>query len=81
MEEKRDVLRAKIEDYSRFLVTLLIVSGYFYIGMLIHTYMEPDRHKAYFLIVLLLVSLFVAGYFAMLLKKWTIRIQNDESIE
>ncbi|QDP40685.1 YrhC family protein [Radiobacillus deserti] len=81
MEENRKLLKAKIEDYSRFLITLLIVSSYFYIGMLINTYLEPNLDKAIFLVFLMLTSLFVAGVFAGLLKKWMTRIQEDEGIK
>ncbi|MBM7569581.1 YrhC family protein [Aquibacillus albus] len=71
-------LKQKIEDYSRFLVTLIILSIYFYLGMIITLIIEPSD-KGYLLIVLMLGSLSIAGWFSYLINKW--RKKLNEGIE
>ncbi|WP_226036979.1 YrhC family protein [Aquibacillus saliphilus] len=71
-------IKNKIEDYSRFLVTLLILSIYFYLGMIINVFLSPTGKES-ILIGLLLVSLSISGWFALLLRKW--QIQLNEQLE
>lgn len=71
-------LKQKIEDYSRFLITLLILSVYFYLGMIINIFIEPTD-KSTILIVLLISSISLAGWYCYLLNKW--RKQMQQMIE
>ncbi|MDL4841464.1 YrhC family protein [Aquibacillus rhizosphaerae] len=78
MELQSEKIQQRIEDYSRFLITLLILSIYFYLGMVINIFIEPTD-KSTLLIGLMLGSLAVAGFFTYLLSKW--RKQLNEIIE
>ncbi|WP_186576484.1 YrhC family protein [Aquibacillus kalidii] len=78
MNSQSKHLKDKIEDYSRFLFTLLILSIYFYLGMIINTFLEPSD-KYGILIILMLVSISLAAWFAFLLKRW--QNQLSEMVE
>ena len=69
-------IKQKIEDYSRFLITLIILSVYFYLGMIITTFLEPSEHSN-ILIVLLLGSTALAGWFAYLLQQWKKQLNDS----
>ncbi|MCT2537639.1 YrhC family protein [Aquibacillus koreensis] len=71
-------MKQKIEDFSRFLITLLVLSIYFYLGLVIFTFIEPSD-KSNILLILLITSVSLAGWFAFLLSKW--RKQLHESLE
>lgn len=52
----------RIVDYERFSLTLIILSVYFYLGGLIHTYFEPSS-KGNLLLYLTFFSLLFVYYF------------------
>lgn len=62
-------IKQKIDDYSRFLITLIILSIYFYLGMIITNFIEPSN-KGVLIVFLLLFSLSLAGWFLFLITKW-----------
>ncbi|MRH43042.1 hypothetical protein GH741_10130 [Aquibacillus halophilus] len=78
MDIETNNIKNKIADYSRFLITLLILSIYFYLGMIINIFLAPTG-KENILIGLLLASLMTAGWFTILLKKW--QSQLNELLE
>lgn len=73
------VLKAKIEDYQRFVITLIILATYFYMGIIISVYIE-ESGNANLLAILALTSLTIAGWFSYLLKKWQHRL-NEKDME
>ncbi|MFD1038563.1 YrhC family protein [Virgibacillus byunsanensis] len=42
MNENIEFLQLKLKDYQRFIVTLLILSSYLYMGAIINTYIQPS---------------------------------------
>jgi len=75
MSSSTEALLAKLQDYNRFIGTLLVISSYFYIGALIQLFIKhgPDGIK------FTLLSLVFAGtgyWFYALTNK--IRVQIDE---
>ncbi|KGX88956.1 YrhC family protein [Pontibacillus litoralis] len=68
-------LKARIEDYKRFIITLLIMSVYFYLGTLITTYIKPNAMNLLFLSITM-ISLCIAAFFIWKVKKW-----NDDMSE
>ncbi|WP_171038038.1 YrhC family protein [Aquibacillus sediminis] len=75
MEEQSTKMKQKIKDYSRFLITLLILSVYFYLGMIINTFLVPSEQSG-LLIILMLSSLSFAGLFAFLISKWNKQLKQ-----
>lgn len=71
-------LKAKIEDYSRFIITLIIVSFYFYLGSIISIYIEPKEGGS-MLMLLSGASISVAMFFVVLWKKWKKDYQEIQS--
>ncbi|MCP3030396.1 YrhC family protein [Halobacillus sp. A1] len=61
------VLEGKLADYRRFTMTLIILSGYLYIGVLISIY-EYHSTSYYYLFVLITLLLSTAFYFVKKLK-------------
>ncbi|MDC3415603.1 YrhC family protein [Aquibacillus salsiterrae] len=69
MEMEQQRIKQRIEDYSRFFITLIVLSVYFYLGMIITNYLEPSD-KGILLVWLLLLSLISSGVFLYLVIKW-----------
>ncbi|WP_163970076.1 YrhC family protein [Oceanobacillus halotolerans] len=63
MNVNKDDLLLKLKDYQRFLVTLLILASYLYMGAIINTYIQPNHHSPYLymlsLILIVLASIFL----------------------
>jgi hypothetical protein len=76
MKHSTKDMKAKIEDYRRFVITLLILSIYFYLGMVITVYIEEQSGNSNLLIGLMLVCIVVAGWFSLLLRNWVKKL-ND----
>ncbi|WP_053219088.1 YrhC family protein [Virgibacillus senegalensis] len=68
-QQKAKLIEEKIEDFGRFLVTLLMLSAFFYLGMVINYYLEPIESGG-LLPALLVVTVLASGWIAVLLKKW-----------
>ncbi|WP_077621426.1 YrhC family protein [Sediminibacillus massiliensis] len=78
MDKTTKDLEHRVEDYSRFLVTLLILGTFFYFGMVISYFLEPNG-KGSIMAWLTLSTLTCAGIIAGLLRKW--QIQRNQSID
>ncbi|WP_407269522.1 YrhC family protein [Radiobacillus sp. PE A8.2] len=78
MDSEMISMKQKIEDYSRFLVTLLILSFYLYLGMLITVFFNPSE-LANLVIGLLLVSISIAGAFAWKLRSMQFQYNELEN--
>lgn len=62
-------LQGKITDYTRFFMTLMIVSTYAYLGTFIHYFIQPIENGEW-LVPILLASLTGAGLILRLLVIW-----------
>lgn len=78
MEPITKELKAKMEDYKRFIMTLIILSFYFYIGSLINLYIEP-KDGGPLLMLLSGVSITAALVFIMKWKKCNKVVQENQS--
>ncbi|MFG6121287.1 YrhC family protein [Thalassobacillus sp. B23F22_16] len=70
-------LETKIEDYKRFVITLIILSSYFFVGTIIsmHVY---QNHLEEMMITLTLIGLTAAFYFTLKLSDFQKRISEEE---
>ncbi|WP_026569869.1 MULTISPECIES: YrhC family protein [Sediminibacillus] len=68
-QQEAKIIEERIEDFGRFLVTLLMLSAFFYLGMIINYYLEP-MNRGGLLPAILVVTVASAGWIAVLLKKW-----------
>ncbi|GGD04132.1 YrhC family protein [Pontibacillus salipaludis] len=71
-------LKARMEDYSRFIITLLILSVYFYLGTIITTYLTESDYGA-LMMGLTTVSMGAAFFFTLRWKKCSQVLQDQES--
>ncbi|SDK52495.1 YrhC family protein [Sediminibacillus albus] len=69
MNQEVKQIEQKIEDYTRFLKTLLMLSTFLYLGLIISYYLEPNG-KGAIVCGLLIATVSLAGWFAALLRKW-----------
>ena len=70
-------LKAKIEDYKRFILTLIILSFYFYIGTLITTYIHPNKFNSV-LLMLTGASIVASMMFVVKWKKFNKQYQEQQ---
>ncbi len=78
MDNVTKQLQAKVVDYKRFVMTLLIVSFYFYLGTLITVYLKPVQEGSMILMGLTSVSIIASFYFLFQWKKCkTILAENE----
>ncbi|MCA0969996.1 YrhC family protein [Halobacillus litoralis] len=70
-------MKKKILDYKRFVMTLLILSSYLYIGTLISIY---EYHADYHLYLLPLLTLTLPAAFVLTLKtkRWQRALSEDQ---
>ncbi|QTM99904.1 hypothetical protein ERJ70_11740 [Sediminibacillus dalangtanensis] len=68
-QQEAKLIEERIEDFGRFLVTLLMLSAFFYLGMIINYYLEPMDNGG-LLPAILVLTVVAAGWIAVLLKKW-----------
>ncbi|SDN00448.1 YrhC family protein [Sediminibacillus halophilus] len=68
-QQEAKLIEERIEDFGRFLVTLLMLSAFFYLGMIINYYLEPMDNGG-LLPTILILTIMAAGWIAVLLKKW-----------
>ncbi|QSS99043.1 hypothetical protein IMZ31_13235 [Pontibacillus sp. ALD_SL1] len=73
-----DNLKARMEDYSRFIITLLILSVYFYLGTIITTYLTESNHEV-LMMGLTSLSMGAAFFFTLRWKKCRQALQDQES--
>lgn len=73
---EKSFLQKKIEDYNRFFMTLMIVSTYAYLGVLIHYFIKPIENGNW-LLPILLVSLSGAALILRLLHIWNANPDNQ----
>ncbi|KGP90455.1 hypothetical protein N780_04750 [Pontibacillus chungwhensis BH030062] len=73
-----DHLKARMEDYARFIITLLILSVYFYLGTIITTYLTESNYET---IMMGLTALSMGGafFFTLRWKKCSQALQDQES--
>ncbi|MBH0229956.1 YrhC family protein [Halobacillus yeomjeoni] len=70
-------LQKKIEDYKRFIATLLILSSYLYMGTLISIF-EYKSNDYYYLLPLTVSSLLAVTIFMVKINKWQRQIAADD---
>jgi len=78
MDNVSKQLQAKVEDYSRFVITLLIVSFYFFMGSLITVYLKPSSEGSITLMILTSVSIVTSFYFVLKWKKCKQTLAENE---
>lgn len=76
MKAEKTAMQKKIEDYNRFFMTLMFVSTYAYLGVLIHYFIKPIENGAW-LLPILLVSLCGAGLIVRKLRVWNMNADNQ----
>ncbi|MCD5323660.1 MULTISPECIES: YrhC family protein [Pontibacillus] len=74
----KDDLKARMEDYSRFIVTLLILSVYFYLGTIITTYLTESNYEL-LMMGLTTISISAAFVYTMRWKKCSQKLQDQET--
>jgi len=79
MDNATKQLQAKVDDYRRFVITLLIVSFYFYMGSLITVYLEPFQEGFIILMILTSLSILSSFYFLLKWKKCKQTLAENES--
>lgn len=78
MDPVMEEIKGKMEDYSRFIVTLIILSFYLYIGTVINTFVYQSS-QAIILVFLTIVSLSAAMVFVLKWKKYQqILLKSEE---
>ncbi|WP_028783295.1 YrhC family protein [Thalassobacillus devorans] len=70
-------LENKIEDYKRFIITLIIVSSYFFVGTLISMYVYHNRLED-LMVTLTLIGLATAFYFTLKLTDFQRKLSEEE---
>lgn len=74
--KSNDWMKKKISDYKRFIVTLLILSSYLYIGTLISIYEYQANYHLY-LYPLLIFTLLSAMVMSLKTKSWQRKVMED----
>ncbi|MEC3883193.1 YrhC family protein [Halobacillus sp. HZG1] len=69
-------LKKKVMDYKRFVMTLLIMSTYLYIGTLISLY-EYGTTTYLFLYPVIGLTLFTAFFMTLKIRKWKRQLIKD----
>ncbi|MFC7060716.1 YrhC family protein [Halobacillus seohaensis] len=69
-------LEGKLADYRRFTMTLIILSAYLYVGILISIY-EYHSTAYYYLFVLIILLLSTAFYFVRKLNQWQKKLREE----
>ncbi|MDY0408515.1 YrhC family protein [Virgibacillus soli] len=77
MHDRRKQLVQKISDYKHFIVVLLIVSSYLYVGAYHDLYMDP-REDGETLILLSLLLVITSGLFFIRMLRLKKRIKKNE---
>ena len=70
-------LESKIEDYKRFVITLIILSSYFFVGTIISMHVYQNQLEE-MMMTLTLIGLTVAFYFTLKLSDFQKRISEEE---
>ncbi|SEA95671.1 YrhC-like protein [Thalassobacillus cyri] len=70
-------LENKIEDYKRFIITLIIVSSYFFIGTIISMYVYHNQLEG-LMVTLTLMGLATAFYFILKLTEFQQKLTEEE---
>ena len=70
-------LETKIEDYKRFVITLIILSSYFFVGTIISMHVYQNQLEE-MMMTLTLIGLTVAFYFTLKLSDFQKRISEEE---
>ncbi|MFG6114246.1 YrhC family protein [Halobacillus sp. MO56] len=70
-------LENKIEDYKRFVITLIIVSSYFFIGTIISMYVYHNQLEG-LMVTLTLTGLATAFYFILKLSEFQQKLMEEE---
>ncbi|WP_139823856.1 YrhC family protein [Thalassobacillus devorans] len=70
-------LESKIEDYKRFVITLIILSSYFFVGTIISMHVYQNQLEE-MMMTLTLIGLTAAFYFTLKLSDFQKRISEEE---
>ncbi|WP_229717892.1 YrhC family protein [Thalassobacillus devorans] len=70
-------LETKIEDYKRFVITLIILSSYFFVGTIISMHVYQNQLEE-LMMTLTLIGLTAAFYFTLKLSDFQQRISEGE---
>ena len=70
-----EILEKKIVDFQRFIITLLMLTGYLYIGTLISIY-EYEMELHLYLYPFIISGLLTAFVMVLKVKRWQ-RVQED----
>ncbi|WP_431798750.1 YrhC family protein [Halobacillus andaensis] len=69
-------LENKLADYRRFTLTLLILSGYMYAGVIISLY-EYQTNAYYYLFAVITALLITASIFVKKINKWQKKLREE----
>ncbi|WP_101844366.1 YrhC family protein [Halobacillus sp. Marseille-P3879] len=69
-------LENKLADYRRFTLTLLILSGYMYAGVIISLY-EYQTNACYYLFAVITALLITASIFVKKINKWQKKLREE----
>ncbi|MFC0522522.1 YrhC family protein [Pontibacillus salicampi] len=78
MEQLTKQLQGKVEDYKRFILTLIILSVYFYMGTIITTFIHPSGYNL-LLLGITIASIVAAGVFVQRWQKLNKQLHEMEA--